>query len=189
MSNATYRALLDRAVKITTENDTISSAVLQRMLKIDYPLAKRLINNLEEIGLVGPADGARPREVLKRSKYENADVLSPIVVDNIKKLPNKDGVQLRMTRKWLMYLQLFVPYVIAFAIWGLVFSNVFIGVIIGGVVGLVITFFSAATISKARTVEARADLIYAAGSLWGPPPVWIGLIGILVLVAKLIFKF
>ena len=40
-----------------------SSSLLQRRLRVGYARAARLIDMLEENGVVGPADGAKPREV------------------------------------------------------------------------------------------------------------------------------
>lgn len=107
----------------------------------------------------------------------------------MKTLPNKNGEQIRMTKTWLMYLQLFVPYVVTFAIWGVIFSIVELALVIGVIVGLVISLFSSLAISKAQTVEKQSEMIFASGALWGPPPILLGIIGLAVLVAKLIFKF
>jgi DNA segregation ATPase FtsK/SpoIIIE-like protein len=41
-----------------------SASLLQRRLRVGYARAARLIENMEEQGIIGPADGARPREVL-----------------------------------------------------------------------------------------------------------------------------
>lgn len=77
MNDAPYRALLDQAIRLTSKRDTISSAVLQRLLKVDYLLAKNLIDDLEDKGLVGPADGAMPRKVLSHeAKHSAANQMS-----------------------------------------------------------------------------------------------------------------
>jgi S-DNA-T family DNA segregation ATPase FtsK/SpoIIIE len=52
------------AVKIVIENRKASTSLLQRKLRIGYGRAARIIENMEEKGIVGPADGSRPREVL-----------------------------------------------------------------------------------------------------------------------------
>jgi S-DNA-T family DNA segregation ATPase FtsK/SpoIIIE len=52
------------AVRVVIENRKASTSLLQRKLRIGYGRAARLIEEMEEQGIIGPADGARPREVL-----------------------------------------------------------------------------------------------------------------------------
>lgn len=52
------------AVRCVIENRKASTSLLQRRLRIGYGRAARLIEQMEEQGIVGPADGSRPREVL-----------------------------------------------------------------------------------------------------------------------------
>lgn len=56
--------LLEQAKKIVIEARKASASLLQRRLRIGYARAARLIDILEEKGIVGPADGAKPRDVL-----------------------------------------------------------------------------------------------------------------------------
>ncbi len=55
------------AVRVVIEGGKASTSLLQRRLRIGYGRAARLIEQMEEQGIVGPADGARPREVLVSS--------------------------------------------------------------------------------------------------------------------------
>ncbi len=55
--------LYDQAVQIVTETRQASISMIQRRLRIGYNRAARLIEKMEAQGVVGPADGARPREV------------------------------------------------------------------------------------------------------------------------------
>lgn len=55
------------AVHVVLENRKASTSLLQRRLRIGYGRAARLIEEMEEQGIIGPADGSRPREVLVRS--------------------------------------------------------------------------------------------------------------------------
>ncbi len=56
--------LYDRALEVARQHNRISTSLLQRRLRIGYPRAARLVETLEERGVVGPADGAKSREVL-----------------------------------------------------------------------------------------------------------------------------
>ena len=52
------------AVRVVIEGRKASTSLLQRRLRIGYARAARIIEEMEEQGIIGPADGARPREVL-----------------------------------------------------------------------------------------------------------------------------
>lgn len=52
------------AVKVVTGTGKASASLLQRHLKVGYARAARLIEQMETNGLIGPADGPRPRDVL-----------------------------------------------------------------------------------------------------------------------------
>jgi S-DNA-T family DNA segregation ATPase FtsK/SpoIIIE len=55
------------AVKVVIDNRKASTSLLQRRLRIGYGRAARLIEQMEEQGIIGAADGSRPREVLVSS--------------------------------------------------------------------------------------------------------------------------
>ncbi len=55
------------AVQVVIENRKASTSLLQRRLRIGYGRAARLIEEMEEQGIIGPADGSRPRDVLVSS--------------------------------------------------------------------------------------------------------------------------
>ncbi|MBC7581602.1 DNA translocase FtsK 4TM domain-containing protein [Aeromicrobium sp.] len=55
------------AVNVVIENKKASTSLLQRRLRIGYGRAARLIEQMEEQGIIGQADGSRPREVLVSS--------------------------------------------------------------------------------------------------------------------------
>ena len=61
--------LYDDAVRVVCEMGRASTSTLQRRLRIGYGRAARLIDMMEQDGIVGPADGAKPREVLKKPDY------------------------------------------------------------------------------------------------------------------------
>jgi S-DNA-T family DNA segregation ATPase FtsK/SpoIIIE len=58
--------LLDRARELAAEHSRISTSLLQRRLRIGYPRAARLMDMLEEEGIVGPTEGTGSREVYLR---------------------------------------------------------------------------------------------------------------------------
>lgn len=58
------------AVRVVIENKKASTSLLQRRLRIGYGRAARVIEEMEEQGIIGPADGSRPREVLVSSLDE-----------------------------------------------------------------------------------------------------------------------
>lgn len=58
------------AVRVVVESRKASTSLLQRKLRVGYARAARIIEEMEEQGIIGPADGARPRDVLIRSLDE-----------------------------------------------------------------------------------------------------------------------
>jgi S-DNA-T family DNA segregation ATPase FtsK/SpoIIIE len=52
------------AVRVVIDSNKASASLLQRRLRVGYARAARLIENMEDQGIIGPADGARSREVL-----------------------------------------------------------------------------------------------------------------------------
>lgn len=55
--------LFDQAKQIVVESGKASASLLQRRMRVGYARAARLLDEMEEAGIVGPADGAKPREV------------------------------------------------------------------------------------------------------------------------------
>ena len=55
------------AVRVVVDSGKASASLLQRRLRVGYARAARLIEEMEEQGIIGPADGARPRDVLVNS--------------------------------------------------------------------------------------------------------------------------
>ncbi len=58
--------LFDQAVKVVCQHDRASASLIQRRLQVGFNRAARLLEQLEEAGVVGPADGSKPRDVLVR---------------------------------------------------------------------------------------------------------------------------
>ncbi|HKS82713.1 MAG TPA: DNA translocase FtsK [Candidatus Acidoferrales bacterium] len=61
--------LYQDAVRVVCEMGRASTSTLQRRLRIGYGRAARLIDLMEKDGIVGPPDGAKPREVLKKRDW------------------------------------------------------------------------------------------------------------------------
>lgn len=59
--------LYEDARAIIIEAGKASTSYLQRRLKVGYARAARLIDMLEERGVIGPGDGAKAREVIEKS--------------------------------------------------------------------------------------------------------------------------
>jgi len=58
--------LYDQAVAIVSEMRQVSISMLQRKMRIGYNRSARMIERMERDGIVGAADGAKPRDVLVR---------------------------------------------------------------------------------------------------------------------------
>ncbi|MDP8244975.1 MAG: DNA translocase FtsK [Candidatus Hinthialibacter antarcticus] len=56
--------LYEDALQVIMENDAASTSLLQRRLKIGYGRAARLLDLMEERGIVGPPRGSKPRQIL-----------------------------------------------------------------------------------------------------------------------------
>jgi S-DNA-T family DNA segregation ATPase FtsK/SpoIIIE len=63
--------LFQDAVRLVLEFGKASTSLLQRRLRIGYGRAAHLIDMMERDGIVGPADGPRPREILKSPDWLN----------------------------------------------------------------------------------------------------------------------
>jgi S-DNA-T family DNA segregation ATPase FtsK/SpoIIIE len=61
--------MYEDAVRLVLEFGKASTSLLQRRLRIGYGRAAHLIDLMERDGIVGAADGPKPREVLKRPDW------------------------------------------------------------------------------------------------------------------------
>lgn len=66
--------LYEEARQCVIESQKASTSYIQRKLKVGYARAARLIDTLEERGVIGPGEGSKPREVLEKIQHdENGD--------------------------------------------------------------------------------------------------------------------
>ena len=56
--------MLDKAIELAYSHRKLSTSLLQRRLRVGYPRAARLMDQLEEEGIVGPGDGSKSRDVI-----------------------------------------------------------------------------------------------------------------------------
>jgi S-DNA-T family DNA segregation ATPase FtsK/SpoIIIE len=61
--------LYQEAVRVVCEAGRASTSTLQRRLRVGYGRAARLIDIMEKDGIVGPPDGTKPRELLKKKEW------------------------------------------------------------------------------------------------------------------------
>lgn len=62
--------LFEEALRTVCQYDRASASLLQRRLSIGYARAARILDQLEAAGVVGLAEGSKPRDVLIRSPEE-----------------------------------------------------------------------------------------------------------------------
>jgi DNA segregation ATPase FtsK/SpoIIIE, S-DNA-T family len=61
--------LFDEAVRFVVQSGQASTSMLQRRFRIGFSRAGRLVDMMEQDGIVGPADGSKPREILVAADY------------------------------------------------------------------------------------------------------------------------
>ncbi len=76
-SNDDNDPMFDEAKRVVVESGKASASLLQRRLKLGYARAARILDELEEAGIVGPADGAKPREVFTEHLMPTAEPEMP----------------------------------------------------------------------------------------------------------------
>ena len=80
------------AIQVVIDGRKASTSLLQRRLRVGYARAARLIETMEEKGIVGPADGSRPREVLISSLDDVfGDKTATTEADVYDDMPDEEG--------------------------------------------------------------------------------------------------
>ena len=63
--------MLPQAVDVVLEMGSCSVSMLQRRVKLGYSRASRIVDQMEEMGIVGPHKGSKPRDILiTKEKWE-----------------------------------------------------------------------------------------------------------------------
>ena len=62
--------MLEDAARLVVQNQHGSTSMIQRRLKLGYNRAGRIMDQLEHLGIVGPNEGSKPREVLFHDEGE-----------------------------------------------------------------------------------------------------------------------
>lgn len=65
--------LFKDAIGLISQFDKASASLIQRRFKVGYARAARILDELEAAGYVSPAEGSKPREVIKRPGIENTE--------------------------------------------------------------------------------------------------------------------
>ena len=55
---------MEEAIKFVCEAGQASTSMLQRRLHVGYARAGRMIDDMEQLGVIGPHQGSKPREVI-----------------------------------------------------------------------------------------------------------------------------
>ena len=61
--------MYEEAVRVVLEMGKASTSILQRRLRLGYGRAARILDMMQHEGIIGPPDGSRPRDVLKRPDW------------------------------------------------------------------------------------------------------------------------
>ncbi|OGK18014.1 hypothetical protein A3G67_04465 [Candidatus Roizmanbacteria bacterium RIFCSPLOWO2_12_FULL_40_12] len=66
--------LFNKALELIGQTDKASASLIQRKLSVGYARAARILDQLEAAGYVGPAEGSKPREILRRGVVETQEI-------------------------------------------------------------------------------------------------------------------
>jgi S-DNA-T family DNA segregation ATPase FtsK/SpoIIIE len=67
--DGTQDPMYEDAVRVVLEQGKASTSTLQRRLRLGYGRAARILDMMQREGIIGPPDGSKPREVLKRPDW------------------------------------------------------------------------------------------------------------------------
>jgi S-DNA-T family DNA segregation ATPase FtsK/SpoIIIE len=76
IANGQKDELYDEAVRVIMEGNQASVSILQRRMRLGYTRAARIIDTMEQEGLIGPFEGSKPRRILvDREAWLNNDLI------------------------------------------------------------------------------------------------------------------
>jgi S-DNA-T family DNA segregation ATPase FtsK/SpoIIIE len=76
LANGEKDELYEQAVKVIMESNQASVSILQRRMRLGYTRAARIIDTMEQEGLVGPFEGSKPRKILvDREAWLEKDIM------------------------------------------------------------------------------------------------------------------
>ena len=89
-SHSEFDELLPQAVDVVLEAKQASVSMLQRRLKLGYSRAARIVDQMEEIGVVGPFEGSKPRQILvtKEQWLEMQTIRGTAPMESIPAIPD-----------------------------------------------------------------------------------------------------
>ena len=61
--------MYEDALRVVLEMGKASTSTLQRRLRLGYGRAARILDTMHRDGIIGPPDGSKPRQVLKRPEW------------------------------------------------------------------------------------------------------------------------
>ncbi len=95
-THSDFDELLPQAVDVVLEAKQASVSMLQRRLKLGYSRAARIVDQMEELGVVGPFEGSKPRQILitREQWLEMQTVQGTAPMDTIPDLPEVSDEEL-----------------------------------------------------------------------------------------------
>ena len=83
--------MLPEAVEVILETKQASVSLLQRRLKLGYARAARIVDEMEEMGVVGPFVGSKPRQILiTKEQWDVMKMGQTIVTQVSESVPEED---------------------------------------------------------------------------------------------------
>jgi DNA segregation ATPase FtsK/SpoIIIE, S-DNA-T family len=68
--------MFEDAARLIVQNQLGSTSLIQRRMKLGYNRAGRIMEQMEAVGIVGPSQGSKPREVYVKTEIDLIELLS-----------------------------------------------------------------------------------------------------------------